>query len=76
MTLTLEYLPPGTRFALADLPTYTGTLIRVGDGSATVELDGRATVRDFETADHKWVRICDNGRRRTTIAKTAEVKPL
>ena len=73
---TLENLRPGTRFQAADSPEITGTLVKVGEGSATVELDGRQSVREFTTGDGEHVKIKSSGNKRTTVTKGMQVIPL
>ncbi len=73
--MVLARLTAGTRFRLTEAPEVSGTLVKVNEGSATVELDGRPQVCDFETFDHRWVRIEKSGKRRTTICKMVDVQP-
>jgi hypothetical protein len=73
---TLDRLPEGTRFQAVEAPDIIGRLVKVNYGSCTVELEGRATIRDFETADHEWVRIHSSGKRRTNLARAVRVVVL
>jgi hypothetical protein len=75
VTQTLLNLPPGTRFEILESAgPLRGTLVRATECGAVVDLDGRATVRDFETADHEWIRLKLSGKRRTRITAFCRVK--
>jgi hypothetical protein len=76
VTVTLERLAAGRRFALAEMREVTGRLVAVGEGSALVELDGAPSFRSFETADGRTVCISSSGKHRTTITKLVDVVPL
>jgi hypothetical protein len=72
--MILARLPAGSRFRAIEMPSYTGTLIRVTAGSALVELGGKPEVHDFETPE-RWVRIEASSKRRTVITKALAVNP-
>jgi len=66
--MTLLDLLPGTRFEMIDtLPPVRGTLVKVTDCRAVVELDATPRVKDFETGAHRWVRIHTKGKRRLRV---------
>ena len=78
-------LQPGTRFEILDSGgPLRGTLLKVTECRAFVEFDANATpfsyhppsVRDFETADHQWKRIENNGKRRTSISPQCRVRVI
>ncbi len=73
--MLLEHLSPGDRFQAVEAPEITGTVVKIGEGSATVDLDGRPTVHDFER-DGEWIRVKDSGKRRTQITKFLEVRVI
>ncbi len=74
--MTLARLAPGRRFALRDMPSITGTLVNIGEGSALVVLDGQAKVIDIETGEGQWVRFVRSGDKRQTISKFVDVTPI
>lgn len=76
MTL-LENIPAGSRFQAIEAPAITGTLVKVNEGSATVVLDGRDKLRDFQDGSTgEWVRFTESGSKRTTITKALNVRVI
>lgn len=73
--MTLARLRPGTKFCLTDMPHLVGELIRLGEGSATIDWIGQPTFETFE-ARGKIVCIERSGRKRTTITRHVDVTPL
>jgi hypothetical protein len=70
-------LQPGTRFELIDSAgPLRGTLVKVNECRAVIDLDGKPTVKDFETADHEWIRLKLSGRQRMSITPQANVKVI
>jgi hypothetical protein len=73
--MPLFRLRPGCRWQAIEAPEITGTVVRIGEGSAVVDLDGEPYVDQFE-ARGKIVRILRSGSKRTTITRRLEVRQI
>jgi hypothetical protein len=73
--MTLAQLKEGRRFEVREARHIRGTLVKLTEGSALVELDGKPEVCDFETAEG-WKRINTSGKRRTRITPFVEVNAI
>ena len=75
--MMLHELRPGTRFELVESAgPITGTLVKVNECRAVVELDGKPRLVDFETGDHEWIRLQRSGKRRTSISPQCRVRVI
>jgi hypothetical protein len=74
--LTLQRLPPGTRFRLAEMPEITGVLLKANRCRAVVRLD--RPERDVEFTDHGGQprRFLCRGTHVTSWAPTTVVEPV
>jgi hypothetical protein len=59
----LQWLKPGTRFRLAEMPEITGVLIKANECRAVVRLD--RPERDVEFTDHEGQRGISKAAART-----------
>jgi hypothetical protein len=76
MRTYLQYLKPGTRFRVADMPEVTGTLISASDCSATVRIDGKAHEVEIACAGGTTRRFTAHRVITTTWAPTTVVEPI
>ena len=76
MRTYLQYLKPGTRFRLADMPEVTGTLMGVSDCSATVRIDGKAREVEIVCAGGTTRRFTAHRVTTTTWAPATVVEPI